>query len=724
MKMNVRSFLDSSCSKNKISKKKEKMVMKRYLIFLGIILLTAGVASAQNSEAENDSEEKHIQIKAKKYKGDLLLKIVPRQIDAFMHFKDNGWNIKRARVENGDTSRFRKLNDEPVKPVSREEWEFMAQNNETAEAIIDVLFPDQPEEEPQTFMAKVEDHNRLNNQQFVFLFLSSESRKISKASGLEFRDDDLEAENRYIYRVHIKGYEDSTGHYGKRAISPQQIPETFRSPELEGGSLDSAALLVWNHTDFKNRFVSYDIERSLEKENFSRITDVPLVYNSKTRKSDTTAGKMYHVDSLTGNGKKYYYRLIANDYFGMSSDPSNVLAIKGKDYTPPHAPVDVRAQPTSNDVRVVWEYNRQPGDLAGFYVVRSSVSSTGPFNRLHKSLLPASQKRYVDQSAGPSNENFYAVAAFDTAGNYSISDGVSASIRDTVPPKPPQGLEANVDSNGVVELTWELGEAEDIAGYRVYRSVSQDYQFMQVTDTLVAYTGIRDTLNLASLNNEVFYKLVAVDNRYNHSGYSDVLTVNKPDTIAPTKALLTDASYNKGRVKLKWENSTSEDAENQVILQRSRGQSEWNAIDTIEDIGVQEYQVRPGKDAPAYSYAIQTIDENGLKSGLSNIMQVVNENYQEIQPVKQAKASLTNQNNVRLQWNFPGNLEAYRIMIYRSKNNTMPLLYETVDKPVQAFTDTDVTGGNSYQYKIALKRKKDGVVSEKTEMIKIKVKGD
>jgi hypothetical protein len=80
-------------------------------------------------------------------------------------------------------------------------------------------------------MEKIEDHTRMNNQHFLYLFLSAENRKISKASGLEYRDRNANLDQKFIYQAEIAGFEDSTGHYGQTTVLGKNIPEKYHAPE-------------------------------------------------------------------------------------------------------------------------------------------------------------------------------------------------------------------------------------------------------------------------------------------------------------------------------------------------------------------------------------------------------------------------------------------------------------------------------------------------------------
>jgi fibronectin type 3 domain-containing protein len=685
-----------------------------FIVFMFLLSTVYG----QEIHVDKSNPAHNLGIKARKVDGDVLLKIVPRQKEAFLNFKQNGWHIERARIMEGDTTAFSRLNQDPIQPASRQRWQEMRDQNDMVGPILQVLYPEQPEEAPQSFVEQMNSDQQLNNRLYFYLFLSADNRAVSRLSGLEFRDENARMDRDYLYRVTIQGYEDLKSHTGERVVETQDLPSSYRAPELRAGNRDSAAMLLWNHEAYKNFFLSYDVERAPVGESFRVITDSPLAYNEEMRR-DTTQGAMHYIDSLRQMGTTYQYRLIAHDYFGMDSEPSNVVKVRAMDLDAPPAPEGLKARPTRQGVEVVWDYPHQTADLAGFYVVRSRHSASGPFNQLHEELIATGQKNYVDRSAETGDDYYYAVAAFDTAGNYNMSKGVSPAIADTVPPKPPRGLEARVDSGGLVALRWQMGEADDITGFRVYRSISRDYEFVQATDTPTVYNAYVDTLNLNSLNSKVYYKVVAVDDNWNHSRFSDVLEVTRPDTIAPTKALLTKAAYEKGMVQLEWEPSSSQDVEKQYVMFRGEGQNQWQVRDSLRGNEKDSYSAPLPDTTRSWQVAIQTVDDNGLHSGLSNIRKVVVDSYNPVPPVEDFHAENGGGDQVQLSWETPSKAEKYRLMLYRAQGESQPLLYETLEGDRAGYTDSGLQVDTSYRYQVALKRKSDGVVSQRSEPTKI-----
>ena len=93
---------------------------------------------------------------------------------------------------------------------------------------------------------------------------------------------------------------------------------------------------------------------------------------------------------------------------------------------------------------------------------------------------------------------------------------------DTVAPNPPVGVAAQVGDGNVALITWSQNAEVDLAGYRIYKSSSQDGPFGQVaTRTIVCPWYYANVLPMEV----TFFKVTAVDRSGNESAYSQILQV-------------------------------------------------------------------------------------------------------------------------------------------------------------------------------------------------------
>ncbi len=111
------------------------------------------------------------------------------------------------------------------------------------------------------------------------------------------------------------------------------------------------------------------------------------------------------------------------------------------------------------------------------------------------------------------------------AGACSNDNSQSGPVVDTVAPNPPVGLQVQ-DQGGMVKLTWEENAEADLAGYRLYRSSSEEGPFKQVNTEPILCPWYFDEVLPAVMT---FYKVTALDESGNESAFSQVFGVYSRD---------------------------------------------------------------------------------------------------------------------------------------------------------------------------------------------------
>jgi hypothetical protein len=100
------------------------------------------------------------------------------------------------------------------------------------------------------------------------------------------------------------------------------------------------------------------------------------------------------------------------------------------------------------------------------------------------------------------------------------SNLATITVRDTVPPGPPQGLlavfvPAEGEAPAHLELSWVINPETDIAGYNVYRSERQGQLGTRLNQELLPAPAFRDMSTVAG--HRYFYAVTAVDRSGNES---------------------------------------------------------------------------------------------------------------------------------------------------------------------------------------------------------------
>jgi hypothetical protein len=190
------------------------------------------------------------------------------------------------------------------------------------------------------------------------------------------------------------------------------------------------------------------------------------------------------------NGDSYRYQVAARNILGKTGYTSSFSSYATpQDSTPPTLPLDFEAEAISNDkIKLTWTYvtKDEKGHLEidgvqGYNVYRSDDQTDLSPTQLNTSIIPqpvypSTTLEFTDTdtiiiSRYGEEEYYYRVDVTDVNGNISpLSSAVSAHTQDTIPPAPPQ----HVNAEGFEEhirICWDLNTEPDIEAYEIYRSV-------------------------------------------------------------------------------------------------------------------------------------------------------------------------------------------------------------------------------------------------------------
>jgi fibronectin type 3 domain-containing protein len=368
----------------------------------------------------------------------------------------------------------------------------------------------------------------------------------------------------------------------------------------------------------------------------------------------------------------------------------------------------VKASYINEEMNITWDYpeGSSVSDLKGFHI-GTGTSPEGPFKPVNEEVISPDKRTFIHSSPDEDGRNYYIVTAVDTSGNYKHSLTAYEPIPDKTPPNQPKALRGEVDTNGVVTLKWDRGEADDLMGYRVFRANTMDHEYVQLTRKPLQDTIFNDTLSLHTLTKKVFYKVVAVDNNFNHSGFSTPLKVKRPDIIPPVAPKIKAVRLRGDSVKIHWVPSSSRDASTNSLLRKENGK--WlqigafgNATTSFTDYLSEGRQVA--------SYAMVAKDESGKISDTSNIRSVRKIQFYKVDGVDEIQATYNSENKVvELSWDYSGNDQVFYV-IYRGQEKQGMRMYETAKNDQRSFYDKRLQEGTNYRYAIRVKRQ-DGKTS-------------
>jgi len=448
----------------------------------------------------------------------------------------------------------------------------------------------------------------LTNRYGIALFAADRFPQAAEAMALRYTDKNARVEHSVIYRISL--VIDSIIIAQTTTIF-DGFDEKYYKPAIKStGEEEEKIIISWDRKIHEKYYTAYWIERSVDNDDFQRINSLPYIHAEDVQASlgESDINFVLSVE----NYQPYYYRIIGIDPFGDESEPSEAILLMGRDRTPPPFPENPRAyMPDETHMLIEWQQDTMAEDLMGYYILYSAERD-GIYAPLSPELS-ADTRSFTDYFPNYFGQNYYRICAVDTARNQACTDPVYGFIQDTIPPRKPTGLKAEIDSAGVVTLHWPLGPERDIMGYKVYFSNRYNGVFSIISNDIVRDTIYRDTISLNSLSREVFYRIVAMDLRNNTSDFSDMVMVMRPDTIPPGPAVFTSYEVRENGIYLAWSPSSSRDVVGHRLY-RSEAGEEYGLLTEFQDTKTTEYLDTLVEAFRIYSYRIIAVDVSGLRS--------------------------------------------------------------------------------------------------------------
>ncbi|HXF99619.1 MAG TPA: hypothetical protein VNL69_02490, partial [Bacteroidota bacterium] len=388
--------------------------------------------------------------------------------------------------------------------------------------------------------------------------------------------------------------------------------------------------------------------------------------------------------------------------------------------TPPVPPmVKNPEQIGTTRIRLTWEMMEIDPDLAGFVISRSAFADSN-FRPITPRPLARTARSYIDEAA-TDNEPYYLVASLDTAGNVAPSLPLYGFLIDTTPPAVPRGLTGTIDTNGVVRLLWRKNTERNILGYRVLRANALDHEFTQLANQVWRDTVFTDTVEVNTLTRFVYYKIAAVNNRYNHSETTLPLGLRRPDRVPPDAPVFSDVRVSDSSVTVQWVPSTSEDVRSQNLYRRPQGDRPWTLLATLSAVQA-SYTDKSVQQNMMYEYQIEAVDSTGLRA--MALLPVQARPYDT--GVRRAPSALRAaydevRKRVELSWFYiPRRDEKFYYVVYRSAPNAPLVQYKSFTSVQPAFTDTDLLGAGVYAYAVKVVTE-SGAESPLSEKVRVTV---
>lgn len=200
---------------------------------------------------------------------------------------------------------------------------------------------------------------------------------------------------------------------------------------------------------------SINLQQRFSELSFSK-NGTTLHVNMPTRETDVPPG-YYMLFVLNSSGVPSTAKIVRINVGGGSGS--------GQDTTPPTKPQNVTISKVNGNPKLVWSASTDAVGVAGYSIHRATSSTVGP------EIALTSETTWTDTTAVEGTKYWYAIKAYDAAGNLSSASVLKSIIAFQVPTKP-GNFQVSL-SGGDPRLSFNSStDNVGVVGYNVYRSTN------------------------------------------------------------------------------------------------------------------------------------------------------------------------------------------------------------------------------------------------------------
>jgi len=592
-----------------------------------------------------------------------------------------------------------KLWQKNIKADPLETWQDIVAENDYAAIIAQAIYGENFQVDgSQGELADIVNLSQEVEQRFSFALLAADMNfEAATKAGWGFVDTDVKQNERYVYKVKSAVSITELTIKSTAVLAGLSDYEPLPAPiDLQGIFGDENVILTWEYALFKSIYTSYNLERSEDGQTFTPISKEPLV--NLNDKPNAPAKRMYYIDSLAQNNKPYYYRVNGISPFGEKGTYSDTISGVGQPILPFTPRIsDFKFTEKPNEAIIIWEFPEEGEEITAKFQLNQAEKDSGPY-KVVVDDIPVTQRELTYSELEPSNY-FTITAVGKRPKQQKTSFSTLIQAIDSIPPAIPVELVGKIDSLGIARFHWKQNEEKDFLGYRIFRGFTEKEEPSQLTVSPIGLNKFVDTVEVKNLNSKVYYQVVAVDRRFNHSQMSEVLVLEKPDVIPPTAPVFSNYKVEKGKVKLTWINSSEENATHILSRKNRTDNSHWKEIFTVTDT-IQQFTDKDVEVDKTYIYAIKAIDKSGLESLPSSPLTI---NVIDLRPknlIKEINFNVYREDNyIELFWRADDSKIA-EYTIYKQENDKDPTTWRIVPVTIKRLTDKAVNPNGVYTYHI------------------------
>ncbi|MGI0088651.1 MAG: fibronectin type III domain-containing protein, partial [Nitrosotalea sp.] len=355
---------------------------------------------------------------------------------------------------------------------------------------------------------------------------------------------------------------------------------------------------------------------------------------------------------------------------------------------------------SSSDINLSW--TAPSGTIVTGYMIERSTNGGTTWSTI-QSNTGSTATTYSDTGLAASTSYTYRVSTISLLGTSSPSNTASATTQSAATvPGSPTGLAATA-GNTQVSLSWTApanNGGSAVTNYKIYRSTSSG------TETLLATTGnVNSYTDTTVTNGQTYYYKVSAVNSVGESLQSNEASVmpsgSSTSPQPPTGLAATAASSS--QINLSWTAPANNggSAITGYMIERSTDGTTWSTIQSNTGSTATTYSDTGLTASTAYTYRVSAINSVGTSSP-SSTASATTQSAATAPQSPTGLAATAGPSQVSLSWTAPssnGGSAITNYKIYRSTSSGTETLLTTVGN-VNSYTDTTVTNGQTYYYKV------------------------
>ena len=670
----------------------------RIKIFSAAILLFSSLAAMSQSR----SPKTRIMALVRPHKDSVLLRWAPQKVGAWLQLNKDGYIVKRMTITtNGKMNpvpMYVTLTPKPIKPWPLAKWEAVFSEDKYGSIAAEAIYGKEfniTKEIRGAGPAKLIDMVNANEQRFsIALFSADQSFRVAKAMGLGFTDTTTKPNEKYLYQIFAAPSKKRASTDTATIVTSYAAFKALPKPKKVTAKPDKQGVLVsWPIKLFRGIFTYYQVERSEDGgKTFGGISEIPIINTQANDKTDLDIA--FQLDSVSALNRTLIYRVKGVSPFGEVGPASDTISVT--DFLHLNVSPSIKSiEAINGTAKINWSMPKSEAEVLGFDVLKSLDNDKG-FVKINAERVSSTDSSFTDLK--PENVTFYRVRAIGKSNTFTESYSSMIQMPDSIPPAPPIELKGEIDKKGIAKLKWKANTEKDLFGYRVFRANSVDGEYAQITRETRKQNNFVDTISLKTLTKYVFYKFVAIDKRYNASGFSEVLKIKRPDIIPPSAPVFSKVKSSTTAISLAWFNSVSEDVVKHDLLRTEAAKENWKVIASFTDT-TKTYQDETVALNQKYIYKLRATDDSFLFSDSKAFSaQKINLGLMPDITIFKGTADRENQ-QIILTWIYK-QAGVLNFLIYKAEENKPLRLFKTIDGKNKSFIDTELFINTAYEYRI------------------------